>query len=501
MNERTSGILLHISSLPSPFGIGDFGPGAYRFADFLSAAGQSRWQVLPLNYTHQSLGNSPYSCISAFAGNPLFISPELLEQEGLIRCADFDRHGISDGNVDYQAVIAFKHRMLRAAYENFRNRSERIEYAAFCCDNAWWLDDFALYASIRAHHKGKLWSHWEAPLRDRRPEALAETAVRFRDNIEREKFYQFLFFRQWGRLKAYCNERGISIIGDIPIYVNYDSADAWTHPELFKLDEHKKLIGVAGVPPDYFSKTGQRWGNPVYDWERLKKDNYGWWAERLCQNFRLFDIVRLDHFRGFAAYWEIPAHEHTAVNGEWVDGPGAEFFSAMCDRFGCLPFIAEDLGVITDDVRELMDTFSFPGMKILMFAFGGDYPNGSYLPHMFKTGNCVVYTGTHDNNTVRGWFEADASEKEKKHFAEYVGYDIGAHDAADVLVCLAMFSAADLAVFPLQDILNLGQDARMNVPGTVEGNWRWRVTDAALSSECAAALRRLTKAADRCAPR
>ncbi|MHB9155749.1 MAG: 4-alpha-glucanotransferase [Endomicrobiales bacterium] len=501
MDKRRSGVLLHITSLPSPYGVGDLGPAAYAFADFLANTGQSLWQVLPLTQTHKSHGNSPYSSVSAFAGNTLLISPELMAKDGFIsprEAAPFD--DLPRDRVDYDGVIARKLEVFNAAYRRFKDRGKDGEYGEFCGANGWWLDDFALFMSIRSHFKGKLWRLWPKGMRDREPAPLKAVRSKFHEYIEREKFLQYVFHRQWRALREYCGTKGVRVIGDIPIYVNYDSADVWTSPGLFKLDGRKRPRFVAGVPPDYFSATGQRWGNPVYDWEKLAQTGYAWWIKRLEQNFELFDVVRIDHFRGFAGYWEIEAREKTAVNGKWAEGPGEAFFNALLKHFKCLPIIAEDLGTITPDVRELMDQFCFPGMKVLLFAFGDDLPDNPYLPSNYEE-NCVVYTGTHDNNTVRGWFEHEATEENRKRLFRYLGRELSADDVSAAFLEMALMSNAHTALTPLQDVLGLGAEARMNKPATLDGNWQWRFSWDQVDEHSAVRLLELTKASRRLAPK
>ncbi|OGP53779.1 MAG: 4-alpha-glucanotransferase, partial [Deltaproteobacteria bacterium RBG_13_52_11] len=374
MNRRGSGILLHITSLPSLFGIGDMGPEAYRFADFLAEAKQSFWQILPLNPIDPAYGNSPYHSISAFAGNPLLISPESMVQKGRLAKKDIEPPDYPKGRVDYNAVIAYKSNLFHLAYGRFAKAKDHDEYQRFCSENAHWLDDFSFFVTLKAHFQGNAWSEWPAEVRDRQPEALQALNKELHDKIEMEKFLQYLFFRQWFVLKRYCNEKGIQIIGDIPMYMDYDSVDVWTHPEIFKLDDTKRPSAVSGVPPDYFSATGQLWGNPLYRWDVLKERRYDWWVHRMEHMLNLFDVVRIDHFRGLVAYWEVPAGEQTAINGQWIKAPAEGLFNTLFRRFLFLPVIAEDLGVITPDVREVMHQFELPGMKVLLFAFGEDHP-------------------------------------------------------------------------------------------------------------------------------
>jgi 4-alpha-glucanotransferase len=493
MSKRTSGILMHVTSLPSSFGIGDLGPGAYRFADFLELSGQRLWQVLPLTPTDPIQGNSPYSSPSTFAGNPLIISPELMVDEGFLESRDIDRPAPEDGApVDYAGVIEFKRDILDRAYDRFSGREERREFEGFRYKNSHWLEDFALFMVLKEHFKGLVWSDWPAEVRDRKPDTLAAFRKQLAGEIDKQRFFQFLFFKQWHALKAYCNAKGIRMVGDIPIYVSYDGTDAWADSEIFKLDASKKPTHVAGVPPDYFSSTGQLWGNPVYSWDVCKSTNFKWWLRRMEHVLSLYDIVRIDHFRGLVAYWEVPAGSENAVNGAWIDVPSKAFFDTMVKRFPDFPIIAEDLGVITPDVRDVMDDYKFPGMKVLLFAFGADDPDHPYLPHNYEP-DFVVYTGTHDNNTARGWFENVATAEERARLARYVGRDIDRNNVHWELVRLAMASVADTAITPMQDVLGLGQEARMNLPGVLQGHWQWRMSGKGLEPALAMALRELTR--------
>jgi len=490
---RGSGILLHLSSLPSSFGIGDLGPEAYRWVDFLAESRQSFWQILPLSPTEPGYYNSPYHSTSAFAGNPLFISPFLLVKEGLLDKIEFEPWpDFPLGKVDYLRVIDFKRDLFQKAYEQFKSRRNKDEYEQFCLQEGRWLNDYALFVAIKSHFRGKTWSEWPCELRNRNPEALLSCQQELAEIINREKFFQYLFFKQWRSLYDYCHQKNIQVIGDIPIYVQYDSADVWSHPEIFKLDENRKPYVVAGVPPDYFSETGQRWGNPVYNWEVLKGKRYEWWVDRIAYNLRLFDLVRIDHFRGFQAYWEIPAEEETAIKGRWVEAPAMDFFTQLKRKFVCLPIIAEDLGIITPEVREVLNHFQFPGMKILLFAFGSDFPANPYLPHNFSP-NCVAYTGTHDNNTVRGWWEKEATSEEKKRVFQYLGREIPLDELPLTMIRLLMMSVANLVIFPMQDILGLGEEARMNKPSTLLGNWEWRLLPDQVNPSLAKTLREMTE--------
>jgi 4-alpha-glucanotransferase len=471
---RSGGVLLHPTSLPSRYGIGDLGDAAYRFVDFLVESGQTVWQVLPLGPT--GYGDSPYQSFSAFAGNPMLISPERLVSDGYLSAAALNEiPPFPEDKVDYGWVIPYKNDLFARAHQHFRaqaDKDQQEEFRQFCDQNTSWLDDYALFMALKNHHmhdRGGVWITWPKGVAHRRPQAMEKWSARLETEIQLHKFLQFLFWQQWLALRRYANERDVRIIGDAPIFVAFDSADVWAHPELFFLEKDGSPSIVAGVPPDYFSETGQRWGNPLYRWQLMAENGYAWWANRLRAVFTQVDIVRLDHFRGFDAYWEIPAEEPTAMVGRWVRGPGIPFFEAMRRQLGELPIIAEDLGVITPAVVEMRDTFDFPGMKILQFAFGGEQ-NSTFLPHRFNS-NCVVYTGTHDNETTVGWY-MNASEAERDHVRRYMGTD--GHDIAWDMMRLAYRSVADMAVIPMQDLLKLDNRARMNYPGKASGYWQWR---------------------------
>ncbi|HMV82430.1 MAG TPA: 4-alpha-glucanotransferase [Blastocatellia bacterium] len=484
---RASGILLHPTSLPGRHGIGDLGREAYEFVDFLEAAGQSLWQVLPLGPT--GYGDSPYQCFSAFAGNPLLINPDALVESGLLSAEDLAASPqFPVEQVDYGPVIEFKTKLLSNAHANFVERGSeeaKAEYLKFTQQMAWWLDDYATYRAIKDEHDGKEWTTWEPYLRDRENQAMHF----FRENhaleISRHKFWQYLFFKQWLALAAYANGKGVRIIGDVPIFVAHDSADVWANPQLFHLDEQGAPTLMAGVPPDYFSETGQLWGNPLYRWELMAEDGYQWWLKRIRATLSLVDVVRLDHFRGFEKYWAVPAGEDTAVNGEWLPGPGADFFNAIkaafADAENPMPIIAENLGMITPEVEKLREDFNLPGMSILQFAFGTDPQADEFKPYSF-TPNTVVYTGTHDNDTTVGWFTSEGAgestrsndevNEEREFVLKYLGTD-GKEIHWD-FIRLALASVADTAIIPLQDVLGLGSEARMNTPARESGNWGWR---------------------------
>jgi 4-alpha-glucanotransferase len=467
---RSSGILLHPTSLPGPHGSGDLGPAAYQFVDWLVTAGQKLWQMLPLGGIGP--GNSPYMSSSAFAGNVLLIDLGELKARGWLSDEELPRHpGFREDRIDFSVMYHYRMERLRLAASRFLAASggEDADYQRFCEVEKAWLDDYALFMSLAEHLQWKDWFVWDSGLARRDPPALREASRQFAADISFWKFCQWCFFRQWFDLKQYANERGIQIIGDIPIFIAYQSAEVWARQELFELDERGKPTVIAGVPPDFFSATGQRWGNPLYCWNRHEQEGYAWWTERIRKTTALVDIVRIDHFRGFAGYWEIPAAEPTAVKGRWLPGPGRKLFDAIKAALGKLPIIAEDLGVITEDVEALRDGFQLPGMRILQFAFAGDAKN-AFLPHNYVP-NTVVYTGTHDNDTTRGWFEA-ATEHERVFAQKYMKTD-GKEIHWDLIHC-ASESVADLAVYPLQDVLGMDARARMNLPGKAEGFWEWR---------------------------
>lgn len=498
---RASGILLHPTSLPGPFGIGDLGDTAHAFVDFLAASGQRLWQVLPLGPT--GYGDSPYQCFSAFAGNTLLVSLEQLVKENLLSAADLARApSFPAERIDFGSVIKFKNALLAKSFENFRRTTDtdlRADFEGFNQQAASWLDDYALFRALKDAQNGKAWNEWDSSLVRRDADSLARAREALREQIDAQKFYQFLFFKQWAALKTYCHAAGIKIIGDIPIFVARDSADVWTNPEQFKLDERGNPTVVAGVPPDYFSATGQLWGNPIYNWERMLADGFAWWLKRVRATLEIFNIVRIDHFRGFAASWEVPGGDSTAERGRWVTVPGRELFTAIKNALGELPIIAEDLGVITPDVEALRDDFGFPGMRILQFGFGGDSKSID-LPHNYIR-NIVVYTGTHDNDTTVGWFKSEAGagstrdaaqvERERKFCQDYLHSD-GKEIHWDFIRAL-LASVANTALIPLQDVLGLGTEARMNLPASTGGNWNWRFKANALSEDLSSRLRAMTE--------
>ncbi|MGR9052491.1 MAG: 4-alpha-glucanotransferase [Gammaproteobacteria bacterium] len=463
LHKRRAGVLLHITSLPSDDECGDFGKEAYNFVNFLQSTGISVWQTLPLNMPHGD--GSPYQCLSAHAGSPALINIEWLVNKGWLSKSEACRE--CGGSVSSQ-----KSCFVAQAYNGFllhATAAEKQSFTKFCSQKKAWLEDFALFLALRSEFDNACWNQWPDDYKFRKRSAINEAKRRLNAEIEALKFEQYVFFSQWHELKDYATQKGVLIFGDIPIFVSYDSADVWVHPEVFKLDENREMSVVAGVPPDYFSETGQRWGNPHYDWSYLEKTKFKWWVERMRTQIEMFDIVRIDHFRGLEAAWEIPAHESTAINGSWVKAPGQALLQKIFDVFGPVALVAEDLGIITDEVEELRDSFDLPGMKILQFAFNGDHEN-PYLPGNFDK-NCVVYTGTHDNNTTLGWFN-ETNDGEKAYIYEYLGHPSTPMPFA--LVQAALSSVANLAVIPMQDVLELGAEHRMNIPGTTENNWKWR---------------------------
>ncbi|MBX2864677.1 MAG: 4-alpha-glucanotransferase [Leptolyngbyaceae cyanobacterium MAG.088] len=485
--DRASGILLHPTSLPSPHGIGDLGQCAYDFINFMERSGQTLWQILPLGPT--GYDHSPYTMnYSAFAGNPLMVSLEKLAEEGLLAPDELSHlEGTDPNRVSFSKVIPHKMGILRKAFEKFKthlqtNSEINAHYSRFGQEQAWWLDDFVLFMALLEDNDGKPWSQWETGLARRQPEALKAKSEALKEEIDFHRFIQFKFFEQWMALRQYANGKNIQIIGDVSIYVCHNSSDAWAHPQLFKLNpETLESAYIAGVPPDYFSETGQLWGNPVYNWDACEQEGFDWWVSRFKATLQYVDWVRVDHFRGFEAYWQVPASEETAINGEWVKAPGDAFFETLAQKLGDLPVLAEDLGVITPEVEALRDKFDFPGMKILMFAFGGD-PNNTHLPHNYVN-NCIVYSGTHDNDTAIGWWDT-TSAGEKQFLAKYLGFkqpeDI--QEINWVLIQKALSSVANLAIVPLQDLLDLGGSARMNDPSKIPNNWRWRYSSSELLS-------------------
>ncbi|HBC41179.1 MAG TPA: 4-alpha-glucanotransferase [Pseudanabaena sp.] len=491
--QRASGILLHPTSLPNKFGIGDLGETAYQFIEFLSRSGQKLWQVLPLGPT--GYGNSPYMSFSAIAGNPYLISPDLLAKQHLLKEEDWaDIPEFDRDRVDFEVVIPYKRNLLEIAYKRFKQGYVDQEpqhhhdlyliqeqFKKFCIEESDWLEDYVLFITLHEANPEITWNKWEEAIAKRDPQALQQKREELADQIQFHRFLQFLFFDQWLKLKQYANARNIQIIGDIPIYVSHHSADVWANPDNFALDpETNEVALMAGVPPDYFSATGQLWGNPVYNWEYLQETDFAWWIDRFRFLNRYVDIIRIDHFRGFQAFWQVKAGEETAINGEWELAPGAELFTRLNEVMGDLPILAEDLGIITSEVEKLRDDLNFPGMRVLMFAFGGGSDN-FHLPHNYVR-NSVVYTGTHDNDTAVGWWQR-ASKYEKNLFYRYiVGFATG-EPINWVLIRMAMASVSVIAIIPLQDVLGLDNSARMNVPGTATGNWCWRYGDPELLNQ------------------
>ena len=487
--HRASGILLHPTSLPGRFGLGSLGKEARRFIDFLADSQQSVWQILPLGPT--GYGDSPYNALSAFAGNPLLVDLEELVASGDLDAADLKGIDFQEGIAHFSQAHELKDGLLRKAAATFfrQGRTERAgAFARFNEEQGYWLHDYALFKALRNHFPGQSWNQWPEALRRRQPQALQSWGEDLAEPILLEKYTQFVFFEQWFRLKQYAKSRGVRIMGDIPIFVAFDSADVWANPHLFYLDENQNPTLVAGVPPDYFSSTGQRWGNPLYNWERLEEQGFSWWLARFGWNLTLTDLVRIDHFRGFESYWAIPAEDKTAVGGHWQPAAGRKLFQTLQAAFGTLPLIAEDLGVITPEVEALRDDFGFPGMKILQFAFGSG-PLNPYLPHNL-TPNCVVYTGTHDNNTTLGWWRALAPA-EKAEVKRYLGGSLRTMPW-DLIRC-ALSSVAGLSILPMQDILGLDGSARMNTPGTSRGNWGWRFHREEMTDDKSETLAEMTR--------
>lgn len=495
--DRSGGILLHPTSLPSPYGIGDLGKEAYNWIDFLVRSECRLWQVLPLGPT--GYADSPYQCFSAFAGNPNLISPKLLVDDGLLDVSDLeDIPDFPDDSVDYGSVISWKTKLLEKAYYQFdATHPEQLlsEFNQFQQEQAHWLSDFAMFMALKRVHCSKSWVEWSQEFRDRTPKALEDYRKADAHAIRAQAFHQFIFYKQWRNLRAYARDRGVWILGDIPIFVAHDSADVWALRDLFYLDNLGHPTVVAGVPPDYFSPTGQLWGNPLYRWEVHRDSNFAWWVNRFQGILERVDLIRLDHFRGYVKYWEVPAEEQTAVNGRWVQGPGGELFDALSDAMGELPLLAEDLGEITPDVIELRDRLELPGMKILQFAFDSG-PENPFLPRNYDS-NCVVYTGTHDNDTTVGWYRSRTKD-ERERCLEYIGSE--GDDIAWELIQAAWESVARFALTPMQDVLGMDSDARMNFPSVPSGNWQWRMTKGVLNEELVERMVRLNRSNGRSIP-
>jgi 4-alpha-glucanotransferase len=489
--KRSAGILLHPTSLPGKHGIGDLGEDAYKFIDFLKGAGQTLWQVFPLGPT--GYGDSPYQCFSAFAGNPLLISPDKLKKDGFLKDDDLPelRH-FNPSQIDYGAVIDYKKSILQRAFNNFKNDAKGSEndFKQFCKKHKDWLEDFALFMAAKNLHKGEVWTKWDKELIHRTDKAIKKWKEKLSDDVLYNKFVQFNFFRQWKAVRDYANENGIKIIGDMPIFIAYDSADLWANKEIFSVDEDGNLETVAGVPPDYFSSTGQLWGNPLYKWKVMEKDDFLWWRKRFISLYELVDIVRIDHFRGFDAFWEVPGDAKTAVKGRWVKASGEKLFKSLIKHLGDVPILAEDLGLITPEVEALRDKFNFPGMKILQFAFGTGMES-KFLPHNF-TSNCVVLTGSHDNDTTKAYFEIAKNENNDvyEHAQVYLNYFD--ENIVKELIRTAYASIANIVIIPMQDILNLGGEARMNFPSRLGKNWTWRFTWEQVEENLAAHYKGLT---------
>ena len=498
MNQRSSGILAHITSLPSAFGIGDIGPSSYRFIDFLADGDQSCWQFLPTGPIHQPFDYSPYMSSSAFAGSFLLLSPELLLEADLISSASFGNHpDFSPYVTDYQQVAVYKKELLEEAFSRFRP-DHFPEYADFLTRNSW-LDDYAIFMTAKELYRDSGWFSWPGGLSTRSAAVLQSFFAQHAERIGYYRFEQYEFYRQWQHLRKYAARKGIGLFGDLPIYVSYDSVDVWAHQEIFSLDrKNLRPTHVAGVPPDYFSSTGQRWGNPLYDWQSDKIDIQEkliqWWSDRLTHLFTMVDMARIDHFRAFESYWSVPEESETAVDGEWLKGPGKKFFDKIFDKLGPLNIVAEDLGLITPEVETLRDELGFPGMKVLQFAFDGN-PDNSFLPHNFTSPQCIVYTGTHDNDTTVGWFLSDRlDDGQRENVKLLANRDSGDQRAIhNDLIFLAQSSISKLSIFPLQDILGFGGDCKMNSPGIAEGNWRWRCGVEFLTPEVAEQLKRSTR--------
>lgn len=497
--DRGAGIIMHIASLPGDFGIGTLGEEAYKFADFIKDAGLKYWQILPLGHT--GYGDSPYQCFSAFAGNPYFIDFKILEEQGLLKADDYENenYGENKGEIDYGTLFLAKYNALKKAYRNFKeNKNNEIEekFNEFKIEKQFWLEDYSLYMAIKYHFKLKSWYNWDEDIKRRDKESIDSYKELLKDDIEYWSFIQYLFYDQWDRLKEYVNSLDIKIIGDIPIYVAEDSVDTWSHPENFKINmKTLEPLAVAGCPPDVFSETGQLWGNLIYNWDEMESNEYKWWIKRVEESLKLYDILRIDHFRGFESYWQIPYGEKTAINGKWEKGPGMKLFKKINEKLGEVKIIAEDLGYLTDDVRVFLKETGFPGMRVLQFAFDGNFDN-EYLPHRYIK-NCIAYTGTHDNDTFLGWYEKTARKEETEIAEEYLGlnedegYNYG-------FIRGVWGSIADVAITTMQDFLNLGNEARINLPSTLGTNWKWRVDESSLNEELSTKIYKFTKMFGRC---
>jgi 4-alpha-glucanotransferase len=497
MDRRSSGILLHVTSLPSRYGIGDLGPGAYRFVDFLKKAHQRCWQVLSLSPVSRQGGYSPYCGLSAFAGNAYLISPEILRGQGLLRKDEVRGAEVAAGlRVDYRRAFARKRKLLDTAFKRFRKAPDRDDYGRFCSANENWLEDYAVFTAMGRWFGTAEWQKWPPGHKGRLPKVIQSVRQDLGAAVEREKFLQYTFFRQWRALRRYCNERGIRLIGDIPFYVSHESADVWGRPDIFRLGASGRPVFVSGVPPDAFSRTGQLWGNPVYDWAALAKTGYSWWVDRIRHSLDMFDFARIDHFRGFVAYWRVPAGRKTAKSGRWVRGPGGAMFDVLKSRRLCGRLIVEDLGHITPAVRNLAERYALAGMRVMQFGFG---PDAEGSPHGLRNHprNCVLYTGTHDNNTARGWFEEEAAPADRERLFAAAGHPVSAEDIHWELIRLSMGSAANTVIIPMQDVLGLGAAGRMNRPAVSGGNWRWRLEKGRAGAVIADRLAEYTRAGGR----
>ncbi len=493
-SRRSAGVLLHITSLPSAFGIGDMGPEAKKFVDFLNRSKQRYWQILPLNPIGPEQKYSPYSSTSSMAGNTLIISPEQLVSEGLLTTRELKKYIVPPSNeVNFKAALEIRQLFLKKAYTKFLTKGKAlIVFRKFCKQEAYWLDDFALYTMLKQLHESNPWYEWPEEYKLRNKNVIHKFSRDFSEPIHYIKWQQFIFFRQWLALKKYANDLQLFIFGDLPFYVSHDSADVWSHPDIFNIHKKGNMTGVAGVPPDYFNRNGQLWGMPTFRWDVLKKRKYDWWLQRISKNMELYDLLRLDHFRAFADYWEVPAKDKTAIHGKWRSGPRLHFFNALQRERGDLPFVAEDLGDINDAVYRLRDEFKLPGMKVLQFAFGDSMPQSDYIPHNY-TANFLAYTGTHDNNTTRGWFRQSASKKDQRQIAAYLGKRINEKNIHQELARAAYASVAKTVILPLQDVLGLDERARMNTPASIEGNWLWRLKPDVLTNIVENQLREWTK--------
>lgn len=476
-HQRSAGILLHITSLPSAFGIGDLGPEAEKFADFLAQSGQRYWQILPVNPTGEEPGYSPYSAVSGMAGNTLLISPEKMAHDGLVTLQELKKfHVVNHGRVNYREASLVRDVVMEKSFRTFLNTPDaHPPFREFCRKESWWLDDYATYAVLKELHDNKPWYEWPKPYRLRQQRSVGDINRFHQERINKVKWLQYIFDKQWRELKAYCNKQNVLMFGDLPFYVSYDSADVWSNPEIFKLDNTRAMKGVAGVPPDYFNSKGQLWGMPVFRWDVLKKKNYKWWIDRVRRNLEMFDLIRLDHFRAFVSYWEVPAGEKTAVHGKWMKGPGIDFFKTLQEKLSKLPLVAEDLGDVDAAVFALRDELNLPGMKVLQFAFGDNMTTSDHIPHNY-TPNFIVYTGTHDNNTTVGWWLKETRHDVRANLKQYVDNPgVSQNTIHLVLGRMAYASVARTVILPLQDVLGLDESARMNTPATVKMNWLWRL--------------------------